>query len=312
VRAITDSSGAVVAHYEYSAWGEVLSSSSEFAGGLAAATFVGSLGVRFDSTTGLHYMRHRWYDARLGRFLSRDVLGGINRYEYCYGNPVNWVDVDGLRPEETWDSRSWGPTTAAERAEYDAVRAELSGHASIAIGATLFEPADWAATGYDIYSEGFHPGMLLGALAPFASYAAYRRLQHLFDFTPNLSNIDIEPRYLECPSAADNLSPFVVQPGSEQIVPWPRNIYRGGGKSPSNLSIRSDRGETGVSFRDSLTNPIDQNILGNKEYVNIDTSKLPPGSVFLDGGVGGAPGHVSVFASPETIQAAATKSRFPR
>lgn len=35
----------------------------------------------------------------LGRFLSRDALGSLNRYEYCYNNPINWVDVNGLEPQ---------------------------------------------------------------------------------------------------------------------------------------------------------------------------------------------------------------------
>jgi hypothetical protein len=37
--------------------------------------------------------------AGLGRFLSRDALGGLNRYEYCFDNPVNWIDRTGLAPE---------------------------------------------------------------------------------------------------------------------------------------------------------------------------------------------------------------------
>lgn len=36
--------------------------------------------------------------AELGRFLSRDELGSLNRYEYCSNDPVNLVDVDGLQP----------------------------------------------------------------------------------------------------------------------------------------------------------------------------------------------------------------------
>ncbi len=98
VRAITDASGAVVAHYEFDAWGAQLGSSSPFSGGFRFG-YVGSLGVRTDATTGLLYMRHRWFDPNgLQRFLSRDVLGSVNRYEYCYNNPVNWVDLDGLDP----------------------------------------------------------------------------------------------------------------------------------------------------------------------------------------------------------------------
>jgi hypothetical protein len=59
----------------------------------------------------------------------------------------------------------------------------------------------------------------------------------------------------------------------------------------------------GVSFRDSISSS------GNRAQVfepgakmwSVDTSKLPPGSVVLDGNPAG---HVSVFATPSEIRAA--------
>ena len=60
--------------------------------------YIGSLGVRFDSATGLHYMRQRWYDASLQRFISRDALRSNNRYEYAAGSPANLIDKTGLEP----------------------------------------------------------------------------------------------------------------------------------------------------------------------------------------------------------------------
>ncbi|KAA0226501.1 hypothetical protein EDM76_12840, partial [bacterium] len=108
VRAITDASGAVVAHYEFDAWGAQLASSSAFSGGFSYG-YVGGLGVRTDEATGLIWMRQRWYDAGLGRFLSRDALGSLNRYEYCSNDPVNWVDLDGLKPTRINTTAPGGP-----------------------------------------------------------------------------------------------------------------------------------------------------------------------------------------------------------
>jgi RHS repeat-associated protein len=59
---------------------------------------VGGLGVRWDEGTGLHYMRQRWYDPGLGRFISQDELYGLNRYRYGYNNPLSYIDVDGMKP----------------------------------------------------------------------------------------------------------------------------------------------------------------------------------------------------------------------
>jgi len=53
----------------------------------------------------MYYYRARYYDAKMGRFISEDPIGiipfgpkvGINHpYVYVWNNPVNWVDPEGL------------------------------------------------------------------------------------------------------------------------------------------------------------------------------------------------------------------------
>jgi hypothetical protein len=42
---------------------------------------------------------HRFYDPETGRYISADPIGlagGMNLYAYVGGNPVNWVDPEGL------------------------------------------------------------------------------------------------------------------------------------------------------------------------------------------------------------------------
>ena len=79
-------------------------------------------------------------------------------------------------------------------------------------------------------------------------------------------------------------------PGAGYSYP---SVYRQGGSNPGNLTPRA--GEQGISTRDSLTNPIvngaGERIPGGarpvmepgRPYIEIDTSKLPPGSVIKDG-----------------------------
>lgn len=51
--------------------------------------------------TGLYYVRARWYDPKLARFVSEDPIGlagGINTYAYVGNSPVNATDPSGLNP----------------------------------------------------------------------------------------------------------------------------------------------------------------------------------------------------------------------
>lgn len=56
-------------------------------------------GREWDPETGLYYYRARYYDAKVGRFISEDPIGfdgGVNLYAYVYDNPVIFTDPTGL------------------------------------------------------------------------------------------------------------------------------------------------------------------------------------------------------------------------
>jgi RHS repeat-associated protein len=88
----------------------------------------------------------------------------------------------------------------------------------------------------------------------------------------------------------------------------PEKVYRAGTEGNPN-HVRMREGEDAVSFRDSLSNPANKEqavLTPGRNYIEVDPSKLPAGSVVADGGktVGGKvmpEGHVSVRATPEEI-----------
>lgn len=65
-------------------------------------------GERYNCLSELQYLRARWYDTELGRFISEDSYLGTqtepltrNRYAYTCNNPVNYVDPSGHMPVDT-------------------------------------------------------------------------------------------------------------------------------------------------------------------------------------------------------------------
>jgi RHS repeat-associated protein len=86
----TDGAGAVVSSYGYDAFG-LREQDTRAAYGYTSR--------EWDSDTGLYYYRARYYDPKIGRFLSEDpirFLGGNNFYTYVENDPVNRVDPSGL------------------------------------------------------------------------------------------------------------------------------------------------------------------------------------------------------------------------
>ncbi|MCX5658034.1 MAG: hypothetical protein NTZ48_07465, partial [Candidatus Omnitrophica bacterium] len=96
IETVTDANGNVEATYEMDAYGNLINSTGTLDNDFR---FVGAYGVRYDATTGLYYMRARWYDAEAGRFVSRDPLEtGENSYAYAYNNAHSYIDPLGLKP----------------------------------------------------------------------------------------------------------------------------------------------------------------------------------------------------------------------
>jgi RHS repeat-associated protein len=53
-------------------------------------------GEELDDFSGLYYLRSRWYDPRIRRFLGRDPIDSAPNYTYASNDPVNLTDPTGL------------------------------------------------------------------------------------------------------------------------------------------------------------------------------------------------------------------------
>jgi RHS repeat-associated protein len=96
--AMTDSGQNVVNKYSYDAFGKVL---NQIEAVPQPFKFVGQFGVMTEPN-GFYYMRARYYDPEVGRFISEDPIGfeggDVNLCAYAGNNPVLLVDPLGLEP----------------------------------------------------------------------------------------------------------------------------------------------------------------------------------------------------------------------
>ena len=93
VTGVLNTSGGVAGQYRYAPFGEVESQNDTTGQPLRY------MARELDARTGLYYVRNRWYDPALARWISEDPRGladGINPYAYVGNDPINYRDPSGL------------------------------------------------------------------------------------------------------------------------------------------------------------------------------------------------------------------------
>ncbi|MBA9088808.1 RHS repeat-associated protein [Fontibacillus solani] len=93
---IIDESGNIVNNYQYDEWGNILQQQERIDNAFKYA------GEIQDEETGLYYLRARYYDPEVGRFISKDTYEGqinnplsLNLYTYVENNPSIYTDPTG-------------------------------------------------------------------------------------------------------------------------------------------------------------------------------------------------------------------------
>ena len=98
---ILDMNGNVVEEYAYDAWGNC--AIVKDTAGIAEVNPYRYRGYYYDVETKLYYLKTRYYDPEVGRFISQDDvsyldpehINGLNLYAYCLNNPIMGVDPTG-------------------------------------------------------------------------------------------------------------------------------------------------------------------------------------------------------------------------
>ncbi|MCP4107562.1 MAG: PKD domain-containing protein, partial [Desulfobacteraceae bacterium] len=95
-RQLADDTGAAINTYVYDAFGITLDKSVTVANNYLYT------GEQYDPNLGLYYLRARYYDQSVGRFITTDPYKGniyepstLHRYLYCRNNPINAIDPSG-------------------------------------------------------------------------------------------------------------------------------------------------------------------------------------------------------------------------
>ena len=60
-------------------------------------------GEQYDRLTGTYYLRARYYDPTIGRFIQEDTYrgDGLNLYAYVANNPLKYIDPNGHDKQNT-------------------------------------------------------------------------------------------------------------------------------------------------------------------------------------------------------------------
>ena len=108
---ILDENGINIVQYRYDAWGICKIEKDTSGKNLGELNPFRYRGYYYDTETKLYYLKTRYYDPEIGRFitiddvtyLAPDTINGLNLYAYCNNNPVMNVDPEGT----SWWSKFW-------------------------------------------------------------------------------------------------------------------------------------------------------------------------------------------------------------
>ena len=148
---MTNSSGIPSAAYAYDPWGNPLISVPDSVGTKNKFRFTGEA---LDPGTQLYYLRARYYDPSVGRFVAQDPIGialhsryARGSYLYAVNNPSRFTDHNGLSPKQATTANltasvatNVGSVFFSELNSWWAVASEFLLNAASALAPSLTDP----------------------------------------------------------------------------------------------------------------------------------------------------------------------------
>jgi RHS repeat-associated protein len=102
-RLIVDQDGNVTDSYQYDVYGNLIQQTGDTNNNYLYT------GEQRDIDQNLDYLRSRYYDPEIGRFISMDSFEGflrdpmsLHKYQYAHANPANFIDPSGNFTEQIW------------------------------------------------------------------------------------------------------------------------------------------------------------------------------------------------------------------
>ena len=92
---LVDTNGSKVVEYKYDAWGRIMSRTGAMTNTLGLLNPFRYRGYVYDEETGLYYLRSRYYNPCVQRFVNADIAMHRSMFTYCCNTPVNCFDNDG-------------------------------------------------------------------------------------------------------------------------------------------------------------------------------------------------------------------------
>ena len=189
---IVDESGTAIVNYSYDSWGRLLQIEGRKKDTIGILNPFRYRGYYYDTETGMYYLKNRYYDPEIRRFICADETGTIcmlletvhnkNLYLYCNANPIVRRDENG----EIWEDLIFG---AAEGAVFSIASQVVNG-----------EEINWKNVGMDAVS-GAISSVLSGKVQIVwgivtSAYQSYRNDESGFEViwagvTGGLSNITL-------------------------------------------------------------------------------------------------------------------------